>query len=241
MAAAVFNSTAIGLGFSINLYIQTFFWEFRSDQIALFTFASLTAALLAFASAARVSQRFGKKPSAMGLIFVSMLLTCLPIVLRLMGAFPENGSPALFPLVFGLSIISVGLGITGNILLTSMIADVVEDSELRTGRRSEGLFFAANAFVAKAVTGIGIFVSSILLTGIGFPDGARPGEVAPEVVRNLGLVVAPTLAILYGTAVAILIGYRITRASHLESLRRLAAAADLAAEGEPPGSTSRLS
>ncbi len=50
----------------------------------------------------------------------------------------------------------------------------------------------------------------------------------------------PTQAVLYGLAVLFLTGYTITRAGHEESLRKLAAAADLAAEGEPAGSTGQL-
>jgi Na+/melibiose symporter-like transporter len=50
----------------------------------------------------------------------------------------------------------VGLGIIGNILFSSMIADVVEDrAEDRPAQ--EGVFFAAIAFAAKATTGFGIF------------------------------------------------------------------------------------
>jgi hypothetical protein len=40
-------------------------------------------------------------------------------------------------------------------------------------------------------------------------------------------------AVLYGVTVLLLIGFRITRARHAETLAKLAAAADLAAEGEP--------
>ncbi|HEY2358114.1 MAG TPA: MFS transporter, partial [Phenylobacterium sp.] len=59
-----FYAMGIGLGFSINLYFSTYFWEFSSTQIALFTFASLTAALLAFVAAPRIAKRFDKKPAA---------------------------------------------------------------------------------------------------------------------------------------------------------------------------------
>jgi hypothetical protein len=41
--------------------------------------------------------------------------------------------------------------------------------------------------------------------------------------------------------VLLLLGYRITRKGHQESLRRLAAAADLATEGEPPSLETKLS
>ena len=73
-----------------------------------------------------------------------------------------------------------------------------------------------------------------------FPQGAKPGQVPAEVVRNLGLVYVPTIAVLYTVAILMLTGYRITRESHAESLRKLAAAADLVEEGEPPGAQSKL-
>ena len=34
-----------------------------------------------------------------------------------------------------------------------MMADLVEQAELKTGRRSEGIFFAAVTFIRKMVTG----------------------------------------------------------------------------------------
>jgi Na+/melibiose symporter-like transporter len=234
LLASVFNYAAIGLGFSINLYFTTYFWEFPSDLIAWFTPSSLAGALVAFWAAPRISQRFGKRGSAMVLILSSMALTVAPIALRLMGWFLPNGSPALFPVLFVNNIVVLGLSISGQILFSSMIADVAEDSELRTGRRQEGLFFAALAFVNKAVSGIGIFVTSMMIALIHFPAGARPGAVPDEIVRNLGLTFTPVLAILYGLAALLLLGYRISRESHAEALRRLTAAADLVQEGEPP-------
>ncbi|HEX5377248.1 MAG TPA: MFS transporter, partial [Phenylobacterium sp.] len=191
LVASLFSAMAGGLALSINLYFTTFFWELSSAQIALFTFASLTSAIFAFVAAPRLSQRFGKKRAAMTLLILGAVIGCTPIVLRLAGAFPANGTPALFPILFLQGVFSTGFTITANILTASMIADVVEDSELRTGRRSEGLFFAASAFVAKSVTGIGIFTSAMLLTAARFPQGAKPGEVAPEVIRGLGMIYVP--------------------------------------------------
>jgi len=240
LVASLFSAMAGGLTLSISLYLTTFFWQLSSAQIALFTFASLTAAVFAFAAAPRFSQAFGKKRSAMTLLLIGVTVGCTPIVLRLLGLFPPNGSPLLFPLLFAQNVVSTGCTVTANILTSSMIADVVEDSELRTGRRSEGLFFAAAAFVGKAVTGIGIFTSAMLLAVARFPQGAKPGQVDPEVIRNLGMVYAPTLVTLYVLSVVFMSGYRITRESHAEAIRKLAAAADLEAEGEPPGAQSRL-
>jgi glycoside/pentoside/hexuronide:cation symporter, GPH family len=118
-----------------------------------------------------------------------------------------------------------------------MIADIVKDSELRTGRRSEGLFFAAAAFVNKAVSGIGVATTGMLLAAIHFPPPARPGHVDPQIVRNLGLAYAPATVVLYGLALLCPTGYRITRRGHEDSLRKLAAAAELVVEGEPAAIT----
>jgi Na+/melibiose symporter-like transporter len=235
LASSFFYAMGIGLGFSINLYFSTYFWEFSSGQIAGFTFSSLAAAVLAFAIAPRIAQTFDKKPAALILIPLGIIVTVAPIVLRLLGLMPPNGSPVLYPTIFATSIAGVGLGIVGSILFTSMIADVVEDSELKTGRRQEGVFFAAAAFINKAVSGMGIFTSGMIISAIHFPQHVKPGEVAPEIVRSLGLTYLPVQAVLYGTTVLLLIGYRISRRTHAETLSRLAAAADLVAEGEPAG------
>ena len=233
LGSTLFFAMAVGLGFSINLYFYTFFWELSAAQIALFTFSSLLGAVIAFALTPTISNRVGKRTGALVMVPVAAATASLPILLRLVGVLPANGSPVIFPVLLTAGVTAVFLGTAGAILMTSMIADVVEDSELRTGRRSEGLFFAAAAFINKAVSGVGIFASGLLLSVVHFPEHALPGQVPPEVVRNLGLVYLPTVVILYAASLACLFGYRITREGHEDSLRKLAASADLVAEGEP--------
>ena len=224
--AGLATSMATGLIASLNVYFNTYFWELTSRQISLFTLGIFLSATLALIGAPILSRRFGKRPSAMVLIVLALLIGTTPLILRLLGLFPVNHAPILLPLLIVQSITSTALSITGAILTSSMIADVVEDSELRTGRRSEGLLFAASSLVAKAVSGIGIFASGILLLAIHFPRKAQPGHVPPEVIRHLALVYVPTIFILYGLALLFLMGYRITRASHQETLQRLAAEAE---------------
>ena len=113
-----------------------------------------------------------------------------------------------------------------SILVASMIADVVEDSELKTGRRSEGMFFAARSFIGKAVHGFGVLAATALLSSIGFPDGAKPGQVSADIVHDLGFYYAPILLALYAAAIACLGGYRIERADHEANLKRLAGTAE---------------
>lgn len=235
MGAGVFNAMAMGLVLSLNLYFNTYFWQLNAQQISIFVLGNFVSAGLAFAFAAPLSMRLGKKTTAQLTKLLAFVIGVTPIALRLLGLFPENGDPLVVPILFAQTVVSTAFSIVSAILISSMIADVVEDSELRTGRRSEGLFFAAAAFINKAVTGVGIFASSMILALIAFPAGAQPGSVSEEVVRSLGLVYVPVLGGLYATAILFVSLYRITREGHEESLRKLAAAAAELEEPAPPG------
>jgi Na+/melibiose symporter-like transporter len=102
-----------------------------------------------------------------------------------------------------------------------MIADCVEDSELRTGRRSEGLFFSASSLMQKAIGGIGVMASGIILAYIAFPAKAKPGMVDQAVLDNLVLTAVPTSGVLYAIGTACLLMYGIDRDKHEANLREL--------------------
>ena len=103
-----------------------------------------------------------------------------------------------------------------------MIADLVEDGEIRTARRSEGVLFAATTFTRKAVQGFGVLAASAVLALVQFPKGVAPGQVPEEVVFNLGLYYAPTLFVIWMFMIASLMLYRIDRVTHEDNLRTLA-------------------
>jgi Na+/melibiose symporter-like transporter len=150
---------------------------------------------------------------------------------------PPNHSPQLLAIIFCTSVVQVAFGIISATTGSSMIADVVEASQLKTGRRSEGLFFAASAFVAKATSGFGILMASTIVAVVHLTPGTQPSRVPPEVMRHFALIYAPTSVTLYGIAILLLSGYRITRASHQETLQQLAAEAEQAGVVEPTAST----
>jgi GPH family glycoside/pentoside/hexuronide:cation symporter len=222
--ASIFGAMAGGLIAALAIYINTYFWELTSSQISVLVLGYFVSAILAVAIAPGMSRRIGKKRAAVLTSLAAILIGPAPVVLRLAGTFPPNGAPSLLPLLFAFGTVTVALMIMSGILTSSMVADIVEDSEVSTGRRSEGVFVAANSFVQKAVSGIGIFASSLLLGAIGFPRDAKPGQVDPEVVHRLGLVYAPTIVVLYLIALAFLATYRISRRTHEDNLRRLAEA-----------------
>lgn len=222
--SALFTAMAAGVSTSLNIYFNSFFWELTTDQMGVLNLPFFLSAVVALFFAPQLSMRIGKKYAALIIAGIAFLAAPLPIALRLLDLFPANGTDALFYTLFIFGAVEVTLIITASILISAMVADVVEESELATGRRSEGVFFAARSFAQKAVHGIGTFTATLLLTWIDFPSDAKPGEVEPGVLQDLGLVYVPVLMLLYIAAFGFLTGYRISRESHEGHLERLGSA-----------------
>lgn len=220
--AALFGAVAAGLSAGLSFYMSGYFWEFSTDQISVISFSIIFSAFIALFIAPVISKRVGKKRGAIFVGVVAFTVAPAPVVLRLLEVMPENGSPALFPIVLLAVMIETTLVITLSILTSSMMADLVEDSEIRTARRSEGVLFAAATFARKAVQGFGVLAASAVLAMVQFPKGVAPGQVPDETVFRLGLYYAPTLFAIWMAMIASLRLYRIDRDKHEDNLRTLA-------------------
>ncbi|MGH6780513.1 MAG: MFS transporter, partial [Sphingomonadaceae bacterium] len=176
MAAGMFAFANQGISFALSNYLLIYVWEFPQRALIIYALALFAGVVLAFLAVPAISHRLGKKRGAATMAVLAAIIATLPYWLRMAGLFPENGTPALMPAYLVLMALSTGSGICVMILTTSMMADVTDASELRTGKRTEGLFFAGYFFMQKCVTGIGIFLSGTLLALIGFPESAQPGS-----------------------------------------------------------------
>lgn len=234
LGASLSHAMALGVGASLYIYMFVYFWGMSADELSIMMLPNVAGALLGVVLAPYICRTLGKKSGAIVLKIVTVLCFVLPILLRLLGWFPDNGSPHLLPLLLAFALCANTLGLSATMLNGAMTADIVEDSELKTGRRSEGLFFAAQDFVAKAVSGAGALISGLVLTYVAFPGGAIPGQVAQPVIEKLGWVYMVVIGVLYALAVVFLLMYRITRQSHEENLRQLAAARGAAQESQSP-------
>lgn len=222
--ATLFGAVASGLAASLAFYLNIFFWRFSSQQIALLTLGIFLSALLGGLVAPAVSRRLGKRRGAIAVGLVAFLGAPLPILLRVAGILPSAAeAPWVFWIVATATVLDVGLIIAFQILSAAMIADLVEQAELRTGRRSEGTFFAAVSFSRKAVTGIGVTVASLLLAAAGLREGLDPSQVPEAVSLRLGALYAPTVLALWLAMIAVLSLYRLERADHEANLAALAA------------------
>lgn len=221
LLATVFGAIASGLSSGLSFYLSTFFWGFSSQQISLLTVCLLLSALGSFVLAPALSIRFGKKRGAFVVGLAAILLAPAPVLLRLLGLMPENGHPLLFPVILVLQIVDVTLVIAFQTLMASMVADMVEADEVKTRRRSEGVFFAATTFARKINQGMGLVLASILLTAINFPKGSAPDSVPQEIITYLGVAYVPGLVIPWLLMILCLSLYTISRAQHEDNLRSL--------------------
>jgi Na+/melibiose symporter-like transporter len=221
--AALLGSVATGLAAALSFYFYTYFWEFTSIETGLITMGVFISAVIGFFLAPAVTRRLGKRRGAMTIGLIAFLGAPLPITLRLIGVLPENGTPFVFWFVFVSIVIDLGLIICFQILYASMMADLVEQSELKTGRRSEGTIFAAITFIRKAVQGFGLLFASFVLHWAKFPAGATVDQVSDEAVWRLGAYYVPTILSIWLLMMAVISLYRLDRAGHEENLRKLAA------------------
>jgi Na+/melibiose symporter-like transporter len=217
----LFASVAGGFSDVVGLYMNTYFWEFTTDEITIITLSLAFAALSAAIFARPVSERFDKKQAVVGIATFAVFFGPLPVFLRLLDLMPANREPILLYLMMGHAFIIVAAVVMLSIIIGSMIGDVVDENELDSGERQEGLFVSALTFTQKATSGIGSFVAGIALDLIAFPKLAEPGTVDPDKLFNLGLAVGPGIFVLFLFLLYFLSRYNITRERHSEILAEL--------------------
>lgn len=219
---SLFVGAASGLSTALYLYNVTYFFEFTGSQIAvtgLFVFASPA---IAYFLAPMLGQWLGKKQAAMAALFCAIFLYPIPYALTLAGLWPESGSwPSL--IIYSLFVMTEVVGfIVGGVLLDSMMADVVEDSEVRTNRRSEGLFYAARNFANKAVSALGIVLAGSIVSLVGMDGITGVEEMTDDMRQSLASFFLPAYCGLYLLAIYLISRYSIDRETHNQNLSTLA-------------------
>jgi GPH family glycoside/pentoside/hexuronide:cation symporter len=111
---------------------------------------------------------------------------------------------------------TVGIAVVQGIIGASIVADLLDDHELRTGYRQEAMFNAALSFSGKAVSGVGTILGGLIITAISFPTNVAPADVPAEAILRLGVVVGAMVPLLYLFPISLITRYRLTRDRHAE-------------------------
>lgn len=210
-----------GLGTALYLYNTTYFFGFSGTQISVTAIGVLISPVIAYWAAPYLGRMFGKKRAAIYAILVNIALYPIPYVLLLTGVWPDLGSWTSLYIYSGFIVMEVICGIIGGVLLDSMMADVVEDSELKTARRSEGLFYAARGFAAKAISAGGIIGAGSIISIVGLDGITSVSDVTQEIRMDLATLFLPIYCGMYLLGLVIISKYRITREDHDAHLQQL--------------------
>lgn len=237
--AGMIYMAAIGARAALEVYFYLYFWGFTQGQIAILTVAQVPGSLVGVLLAPVLVAWWGKKRATLIVWGGAMVVTLAPLALRVVDILPGNDHWIVFPVLLVENVVTQILLIAGAVLIPSMIADIVEDNEIKTGRRSEGLLFAADNLFRKFVSGIGVFVAGLVLSAVGFSMKTPRGSVSENQLDKLALLYIPIYAGLILISMWFISHYRITREQHEENLRKLSEiyteAQTLPGEAELPG------
>lgn len=97
-----------------------------------------------------------------------------------------------------------------NVLMPSMLADVCDDDELRSGQRREGMFGSIFSWIQKTGFSLSVLGMGLALSFSGF-DAALEGNQSPESILTLRLFLAISTAVWALLAIGLLAFYPLTR------------------------------
>jgi GPH family glycoside/pentoside/hexuronide:cation symporter len=219
----IMTMIAGGAGATFMLYIGSYFFELSTAEISLLTLTIVVGLIPASIIAPVLSKRIDKMPSLVTCLLVATAFSFSPIYLRLFDVMPENGSALIMPILFGTYVVGYSFFIAAGIVVGSMLADIADLHASNTGKRQEGLFFAANSFAQKATFGFGTLFAGIGLDLIAFPKQVDVSMVSEETIFNLGLIAGPLPFAIYLLAAYIATKYDLNKIRHAEISAQLTA------------------
>ncbi len=217
--AFVLTSAIGGTGQVFDVYMNLYFWEFSTQDMKWFLVFSTVGATAAFATVGALQKRFEKQQIVVAAAVFGMAMGMLKVGFRFADIWPENGDPLLLQLLVLHSTVLSYAGAIAIIMLASMIPDIVDENEHKTGMRQEGAFLAGSTLATKSTTGLGLFLGGLLLEWVvRLPVQIQPDSVDPDVLVRLGLVdgiLVPAFSII---PIILLSRYRLGR-NELETLQ----------------------
>ena len=213
----------VGVNTALDLYMNEFFWALEGRQILYLQIATPVGLILGTPFTRIIHKHWDKKPGLVGGTGGYALLQFLPVMLRLSGEFPDNGDSLLVPILIGFKFCQGLIVQQALVTFGSMMADVVDEHELSSGRRQEGVFFGAVAFSGKSASGVGTMIGGAGLDIIGWQGGAglTPSDIAPDLLVRLGIFYGPVVAGFAVVSVWCYTHYHLDRARHQEILSEL--------------------
>ena len=221
VVAGVIAGLGSGLDAGLRIYFYTFLWGFRSADILVLTLLAIPIPFVAAMVAPWLAKRFSKRSACMGMFFASVVVGHAPMFMKLTGILTLPPSPALLGILAAFTFVAGVLGIGGYIIVSSMIADIVEDVQATTGERAEGLLITADTFPNRIANSLSVAFPGLMLAWVQFPASATPGLSTLYKMQQLGWVYVPVMATISCLSIATWGFYRIDKTTHEANLRAI--------------------
>ncbi|KTE20994.1 hypothetical protein ATE67_06550 [Sphingopyxis sp. H050] len=223
LGASLVAISSTQMTFTISNFLYLYVWRFSDGAFAALPWLLMVSVIGSFLLVQPLHHRFGKKRTAVVCGIISTIFWIVPFVLLLSDNWPAIGSTFSSNLLMGFILLSNINAVMVMISGQSMLADVVEASQVETGRRTEGVFAAGWMFVQKCATAVGIGLTGLLISLSGLPSKAIPGQVAPEVIDRLVVSYGVIVVIAAACSTWIFSRFPINRADHEARLAALSA------------------
>ncbi|MEN8254979.1 MAG: MFS transporter [Verrucomicrobiota bacterium] len=201
---------------SFQMYVYEDFMKFGPTQKSIVHGGTMVGMMLGAALSSWFAKQFDKKGTiyigggtsiVSGVLLASLLLTGIivpghlltVIVFALLNALYWFGNGVMFPVV------------------SSILADISEINEIKTGVNKDGAYSAVYSFITKLSSSGAMLIVGACLAGIGFVEGIDVVQ-PPEVVRRLLFVTFVIGPVISATALLVIRFYPVN-ANFLQSLR----------------------
>jgi len=216
----LFIAVSWGMGSSLQIYMNTYFWEFKSIMLASFLGIYVLSTFSAFLLVPRLVKFYEKRSILLFSISFAALVPPIPIFLYIYEMLPSSGSWNLFFALTPFIYFANTCLSSSAIIRESMLGDISDEVELESNLGQQGLMYASSSLIGKLNTGLGILVAGLALEFIGFPQGS---EVTPNAdqIFNLAMIQGPFVALLMIIPFGIFSFYTIDRQKHQKILTKL--------------------
>jgi GPH family glycoside/pentoside/hexuronide:cation symporter len=173
----------------------------RPDMVAALPAAFLVATIGSIPIWVKLTSRFGKRDTWR----VALVLSSLSFGGM---AFAGEGDVLLLAILLPIAGFATGCG---GMVSPSMLADVIDGDELKTGERKEGAYNAAWGFALKVANAAMILFASLVLQGLGFVPNE---EQSDQVLIGLRLLYGGFPFVMFLGAAWVLRGYQLDEKEH---------------------------
>ena len=218
--ALLFLSIVSSFGGFFDALMNTFFWGLAGEDLRWFSLAIFGAAFGIFL-AVRLSRHYQKQHIIVAALLVNMVLAIAKVSLRFLDWVPENGDPMLIWVLTIQEVLHVAVITMPMTLFGSMLADLSDDQEQRSGERQEGVLASITSFAMKLTSSVGLIAGGLMLDYfIEMPAGAAKAGIAIEsdVLFRLAISDGIISSLLLLIPISILATYKMSR-SDIEEIQ----------------------